>query len=304
FAAVAYAPILCIYLFRKARYLSDYAENVILTLYWLAFLVGICLVKADSVSNSRFVYACIILYFWFPYFVREREESQFTRIGAYNNDVSDTKGIMWPIFIVSTVAQLIWAVSTNQDISVPGHMTVFVVIALLLVFTDEDHEMFSLTWFILIAASFFMGFWVAEGNGGFAHVAQERWIVTDGELKGICLRPDDYQANLDVYNLVSEYVTEDDSLLVAFGSNSTGYINSDAKQGTYSVYARTQKNTKLLDYYEQHPENQADYVLIDESNSKYEDFTQGECGQYLLNTYTTEVARSGNFVLLSREGVQ
>ena len=304
FAVVAYFPIVVINLLRKARYVSEYAEAVVLTIYWIAFLVGVCLLKWESVSNSRFVYACIILFFWLPYFIRDTEDKTYTRIGAYNSSLSDDKGILWMIFIVSAVAQLIWAVSTNQDISVPGHMAVYAVIAVLIYVTQEDMEMKGLARLVLAAAAFFMCFWVAEGNGGYSDITKERWIVTEGELKGIALLPEDYQANQSVYNLVSQYVSEDDYLLVAFGSNSTGYLNSNAHQGTYSVYARTQKNTKLLDYYTLHPENMADYVLIDQSNVKYETFREGETGLYLLENYTEEIAADGNFVLLGRGDAQ
>ncbi|WP_033152068.1 glycosyltransferase family 39 protein [Pseudobutyrivibrio ruminis] len=303
-AVVAYFPIVVINLIRKARYFSEYAEAVILTIYWVAFLVGICLLKWDGVSNSRFVYACIILFFWLPYFLREKEKSSYTRIGAYNNTLGNDKGILWMMFTVSVAAQLIWCVSTNQDISVPGHMSVYAVIAVLIIAADDEMEMIGLVRFVIAAATFFLCFWVAEGNGGYSDVTKERWIVTEGELKGIALLPEDYMANQSVYNLVSQYVGEDDYLLVAFGSNSTGYLNSVAHQGTYSVYARTQKNTKLLDYYTLHPENMADYVLIDQSNVKYEAFREGETGLFLLNTYTKEIATDGNFVLLGRGDAQ
>ncbi len=304
FAVVAYAPVICINLVRRIRYVSDFTERTLLTLYWLAFFLGVCLIRFSSISNSRFVYACLILYFWFPYFMWEREESRYTKIGAYNISVSDEKGILWLIFVLSTVAQFIWSISTNQDISVPGHMTVFVVIALLIKMSDEDLEMKGLSRLVLIVAAFFMCFWVPEKNGGYSDVTKERWIVTEGELKGIALLTDDYADNQAVYSLVSQYVGEDDYLLVAFGSNSTGYINSVAHQGTYSVYARTQKNTKLLDYYNEHPENMADYVLIDLSNSKYESFKEGETGIYLLENYTEEIATAGYFVLLGRGGTE
>ena len=36
-------------------------------------------------------------------------------------------------------------------------------------------------------------------------------------------------------NLLEENVTAEDKLLVAFGSNCAGYLNSDAWQGTYSA---------------------------------------------------------------------
>lgn len=299
-AVIAYIPIVCICLFRRARYLSDYTEHLILTIYWVVFFLGICLARPQSVSNSRFIYACLILYFWFPYFVHERSENDYTRIGAYNSDISDVKGVLWPIFIVSSATQFVWILSTNQDISVPGHMAVFVVIADILVMTDDEKYMRGLNYIIVAIAAFFMGFWVPEGNGGYADVTQKRWIVVQGELKGIALLPDDYDRNEAIYNMLSENVGPEDKLLVAFGSNSTGYLNTVGQMGTYSVYARTQKNTKLLDFYQLHPERQADYLLIDQANSKYEDFVAGETGQYLLETYTEEVASQGDLVLLKR----
>ncbi len=299
-AVVAYIPILVIYLIRRVRYISDYTEHLVLTVYWVLFFIGVCVARPGSVSNSRFIYACVILYFWFPYFVHEQNDNEYTRIGAYNSSVSDVKGIMWPIFVISTVSQFIWMVSTNQDISVPGHMAVYVVIADIIIMSDEEKFLKGLNCIILAVAAFFMGFWVPEGNGGYADVTQHRFVVYYGELKGIALLDKDYDSYIASYNLVTQNVGEDDSLLVAFGSNSAGYLNNVGKMGTYSVYARTQKNTKLLDFYELHPENQADYVLIDEANSKYEAFKEGETGQYILSNYTNEVAREGSMVLLKR----
>lgn len=299
-AAIAYLPIAFIVLFRKIRYVSDYAEGVLLTIYWILFFVGVCVVRIDSVSSSRFVYAILLLFFWFPYLIYEKKESGYTRIGAYKNVNNDENIVLWIIFAVSAVSQLIWAASTNQDITVPGHMAEFVVIADILIIMNLKEGFGGLLTAITLVAAFFMGFWVPEHNGGYEDVLSERYIVEDGELEGIALLPDDYYANLNCYKLVTEHVSADNKLLVAFGSNSTGYLNSDAWQGTYSVYARTQLNTKLLDYYQLNPNNQADYVLIDESNPKYETFREGETGLYILETYKNVVAQEGNFVLLSR----
>ena len=44
----------------------------------------------------------------------------------------------------------------------------------------------------------------------------------------------------------------------------------------------------------------ADYVLLDTGHDKYQYFVENETGKYLLETYTNEVAKEGNFVLLSR----
>ena len=182
----------------------------------------------------------------------------------------------------------------------PGHMAVYVVIADLLIMLNEKEAFGGLVTAILAVAAFFMGFWVPEHNGGYSDVLATRYIVTEGELKGIALLPEDYQKNQICYELVTQYIPEGSKLLVAFGSNSTGYINSDSWQGTYTVYARTQKNTKLLDYYQINPDNQADYLLLDKGNDKYEMFLEGDTGKYLMSTYTNEIAYGGDFVLLGR----
>ena len=300
FAVIAYFPICVIAIIRKFRYVSELAEGIILTVYWFGFLAGICLIRMESISNSRFIYAILILFMWFPYLAFEKKDNEYTRIGAYNNANSHELYVLWVMFAVSAVSQFIWSLSTNQDITVPGHMAVYVVIADILIIVKNKEYLVGLVGLINIVALFFMGFWVAEHNGGYEDVLSTRYMVTEGELKGIILLPEDYEANDICYRLVTENVPEDSKLLVTFGSNSTGYLNSDAWQGTYTVFARTQLNTKLLDYYELNPDNQADYVLIDRGNPKYERFLEFDTGKYLLDTYTTVIAEEGDFVLLSR----
>lgn len=300
FAVIAYFPICVIAIIRKFRYVSELAEGIILTVYWFGFLAGICLIRMESISNSRFIYAILILFMWFPYLAFEKKDNEYTRIGAYNNANSHELYVLWVMFAVSAVSQFIWSLSTNQDITVPGHMAVYVVIADILIIVKNKEYLVGLVGLINIVALFFMGFWVAEHNGGYEDVLSTRYMVTEGELKGIILLPEDYEANDICYRLVTENVPEDSKLLVTFGSNSTGYLNSDAWQGTYTVFARTQLNTKLLDYYELNPDNQADYVLIDRGNPKYERFLEFDTGKYLLDTYTTVIAEEGDFVLLGR----
>ena len=300
FAVIAYLPICIVALVRRFRYISDLAEGLFLTVYWFGFFAALCLVRLESVSNSRFVYAILILLFWFPYLAYERRDNQFTRIGAYNNSNDNETYLLWIMFMVSAVAQFSWALATNQDVSVPGHMAVYVVIADILIIMKNKEFMVGLVILVNLVAGFFMGFWVPEHNGGYEDVLSTRYMVTEGELKGIILLLEDYEANEICYRMVTENVPTDSKLLVAFGSNSTGYLNSDAMQGTYTVFARTQLNTKLLDYYNINPENQADYLLLDTGNAKYETFTENETGKYLLETYTNVVAEEGDFVLLSK----
>lgn len=300
FAVVAYIPIVVVNIIGKLSGISEETERFLLTVYFIAFMVAVFGLRVASISDSRFVYGMLVLFFWFPYFMRDKEENNYVRIGSYGSMSSQGNDMLWVIFIISVVAQIIWALSTNQGISVPGYMTLYVVIELILLFADEDVDYKGMITVLMMLAMFFNGIWVADSNGGFCHVFEHMVYVTEGELKGIALPEDEYEINDVVLNLLDGNVTADDKLLVAFGANSTGYINSEATQGTYSVYARTQVNTKLMDYYELHPENMADYMLLDKGHVKYERFLENETGKYLLSIYTNEVASDGNFVLLSR----
>ena len=84
------------------------------------------------------------------------------------------------------------------------------------------------------------------------------------------------------------------------GTNSTAYLNSDAKLGVGSPYTRVHINERLLEYWECNPQNKADYVLIDENCDKYETFLDSECGKYILENYTNIVAERDGFVLLTQ----
>lgn len=300
FALVAYLPVLFIKILGKYRYVDNYVLGVTLSLYWAVFMLAICALRSDSISDSRFAYGCLLPFFWLPVLIQPEKKADYTVIGQYSNNSLSGNILLQFIFATSAVAQFAWLLSTNQDISVPAHMAYYVVLAVILIACQDDNGMGFLVTALTIAALFFGCFWVAEGNGGFASIVSERWLVEDGAFKGIALTPDDYNANLSVMELLDTYVTEDDYLLVAFGSNSTGYLNSDAQQAAGSAYMRTHINTRILDYWNVNPENTANYVLIDESCSKYEKFVESEAGQYILSTYTVEVGRSGNFVLLTK----
>lgn len=300
FAVIAYIPIGFVWILNKLRGIDEYAEKAILTLYFIIFMILVCLLRIEGISTSRFIYGCLIIFFWFPYFMRDKEKSEFVKIGSFATRQDEDKMAMWTVFIISVVAQIVWSISTNQEVTVPGHMTLYVVIMMILLFCEERYEYFGLKNFLVLVAMFFMGIWVADSNGGFCHVFERMIYVTEGELKGVALPQDEYEVNEVVINLLEENVTADDKLLVAFGANSAGYLNSDAWQATYSVYARTQLNTKLIDYYNINPDNMADYVLIDTGHPKYETFVENETGKYLLETYTKQVASDGNFVLLTK----
>ena len=301
FAAISYIPIGLTWLINKVKgYEDEYIERAVLSIYFVAFIIAICALRWESISVSRFVYGNLIIFFWFPYFMRNKESGNYVRIGAYGNRQDENKKILWIVFIFSCVAQFVWSISTNQGISVPGHMALYVVLIMILLFSDEDIAYPVLRGALAILAIFFMGIWVADSNGGFCSALDHMVYVERGALKGVAVPEEEYYLNESVMNLLDEYVTEEDTLLVAFGANSAGYLNSDAWQGTYSVYARTQLNTKLIDYYEINPDNMADYMLLDTGHDKYQYFLENETGQYLLNLYPNEVAQEGDCILLSR----
>ena len=299
FAAIAYFPIVLLKIWERFRGVWDGTERAFLTLYFLAFMVAMFVIKAEGISTSRFIYGLLIIFFWFPYFTREREEINYTRIGSYRNTGSEQQKVLWTVFIFSIVAQFVWAISTNQEVTVPGHMTLYVVMAMILLFSREDIRFKGMVTLLMLLAMFFNGLWVADSNGGFKSVFTPMYYVDEGELKGVALPEDEYNTNGAVLALLSK-VEPESKLLVAFGANSAGYLNSEAWQGTYSVYARTQVNTKLMDYYKLNPDNMADYMLLDKSHDKYQYFVENETGKYLLDIYTKQVANQGDIVLLAK----
>ncbi len=300
FAVIAYLPVIVLKFIEKIRYLSKMTYGVILSLYWIFFFMAVCLLRAQSVSDSRFAYACLLIFYWLPLFIGDDEKGEYTLIGQYKVSQVVGKHKLFLIWVVSLVAQIAWAISTNQDISVPAHMSYYSIVAFILLITYEDYGFALLKNTLLLVALFFSCFWISEGNGGYSDILEERWIVERGAFKGIALVPEDYQSNEDVMTLIDGVVTEDDYLLVAFGSNSTGYLNSVAHQAAPSAYTRTHLNTRLLDFWNENPEDEADYVLIDTSSTKYETFIESECGRYIFNNYKTEVGKQGTFELLAK----
>ena len=129
---------------------------------------------------------------------------------------------------------------------------------------------------------------------------EQRYYVTEGALQGIALLPDDYEKNQQVMELMNDYVTPEDKLLVTFAFNSTAYLNTDAVMATGSPYTRPQIDTQLLTFWESNPDYVANLVLIDKGLDKYQELLESECGQVLLSEYTNEVASNGDLVLLSK----
>ncbi|MCR4695284.1 MAG: hypothetical protein K5773_08205 [Pseudobutyrivibrio sp.] len=204
------------------------------------------------------------------------------------------------MFWVSLACQLIWAFSTNQGIAVSGLMSYPVVLAMICIADVGGKGFDVLKWAVTMTSFFFMGIWVAESNGGYNDIFEHRTYVTEGAYRGIALDDTDYPMNQACYDLLTENVTEDDYLLVTFGSNSTAYLNTDAHQGVGSAYTRTHINDRLLQYWELNPENKADYVLIDTASPKYEVFQDSASAEYIYEEYPTVVDEEGSFILLGR----
>ena len=301
FAVIAYAPIIVICIFKRYRYMSLLMENLILSIYWAVFFLGICLIRIDSISNSRYIYGLLVLFFWFPYFVYQKNDSEYTTIGEYSDEGATVPDMeLWIIYGISLVSQLVWAVSTNQDIDVAGYMAFYAVLALVIYWAKYRNAMQFLIDFLILVAAFFAIIWIPEGNGGFAQVFERRVIVAQGPLQGVCVQEDYYHLDEAMYYLTNTYVGEDDYLLVTFGSNSSGYLNSNGKIAAHTVFDRTHKNTKVLTFWQQHPDHGAKYVIINEADKKYEAFIEGEMGQYLSAQYPNEVDRVGDVAIYSK----
>ena len=300
-AVISYIPILFILLIKKLRYMSERTEHVILTVYWLVFLVAICALRYESISISRFVYGIIILFFWFPYFMYEERENEYTTIGTYGIKDDNSRRLLWLVFGLSIAAQFTWMLATNQGVDITGHMAIYVVMLEIILFAREKQGLMGLAHIVLACALFFMGFWLPESNGGYNDILEARSLVTEGAYEGMELDTYDYERNQAVLQLTDNYISPEDYVLVCFGTKSTGYLNMNAHFGTYGAYARCHVNRKLLDYWELNPGNQATCVILDTADPNYEKFLAGECGQYIMDTYTEEAATSGSFILLRME---
>ncbi|SFN77955.1 hypothetical protein SAMN04487831_103260 [Pseudobutyrivibrio sp. UC1225] len=302
FFVIAYAPVVVLKIIGFIRGMDDETAHVILSIYWILFMVASIIARPESVSASRFVYGCLIIFWWLPFFVEKREKLEYTRIGHYKLPEHEGKGMLKIIFFISVVVQLIWSISTNQGITVPGYMCFYVVlIVVMLAASEEVLGLKLLATAVVGFALFFSLVWVAESDGGYNDIFESRYYVTDGAYKGIALDQTDYDMNKAAYDLVTEYVTSEDKLFVLHGYSYSAYLNSDAKQGAGSPYSRAGKGQmRVLQYWEVNPENQPDYIMINPSNKYYDEFVGGETEEYINENYKTTVATEGDFILLAR----
>lgn len=300
FAFLAYIPIMAIQLLRKFVSISERLEYILLSVYWLIFMLAICLLRIDGVSLSRFNYGILIIFFWIPYLMRDVSDSQYTSIGSYRIVRNSPKAQLWFIYIVSIIAQLIWALSTNQEIASPATMAYYACLIAIVLISSQHNDFYLLQIFLLLAAAFFSFFWVAEDAGGYHDITEPRIIVEEGALKGIALNETDYLNNKNNYELLSQYVQPGDKLLVVFGAYSTAYLNCDALQAAGSPYNRTHLNDRLLTYWQIHPDAMPDFVLIDTDCGRYETYIGSECELYISENYTNLLAELGSYQLLSK----
>ncbi len=254
-----------------------------------------------GLSTTRFIYGCLIIFFWFPYFVRHTEVSERTEIGKYKlpeYDISQMAGFM---FFTSAIVQFIWAMTTNQEVTVPGHLCFYIVLGMLIVAENEEKGFCLLRIAVVAFALFFMGVWVPESDGGYNDIFEHRTYVADGGYRGIALDDTDYRMNQSCHKLISEYVSDEDYLYIVNAFGTTGYLDTKAIQAAGSPFSRVGVGQlKVLEFWEENPDRQADYVLIDTANKYYEEYSKGETAQYINEHYPTTVATDGDVILLKR----
>ena len=300
FAVVAYIPIVVMKIIEKFRYIEDTTRQITLAVYWIIFVAAIILLRPQSVSTTRYIHGCLVLFFWYIYFSKDRDYSQYTTVGKYKQADFTNKEVMGFVLFVSVVTQLIWSVSTNQEVTVPGHMSIYAV--LLLMMMAEEYEGLKILRYAVFALTvFFMGVWIPESDGGYNDIFESRTYVADGAYRGIALDEVDYAMNASCYDLLEKYVSADDYLYVVNGYGATGYLNSDAHQAAGSPFSRVGVGqNRVLEYWQVNPDNQADYILIDKANKYYEEFLQGETAAYIYENYTTLVDTNGDVELWTR----
>ncbi|QFJ53962.1 hypothetical protein [Pseudobutyrivibrio xylanivorans] len=203
-AVIAYLPVCIIRIWDRLKGISEETERALFTLYFIVFMGATFLYKTDGIGASQLVPGCLIIFFWFPYFMREKEVSSYTRIGSYRNAGAETKVILWTIFIFSAVAQLIWAFFAEDGVAVSGHMALYVVMIMILLFAKEEVEYRGLITILLLLSIFFNGIWVANGNGSFSHVFKPMYYTTRGDVQGIALEEQDFFTYEEEMELLEE----------------------------------------------------------------------------------------------------
>ncbi len=300
FAVAAYAPLLVMLIMKRWRDIDENRIHLVLSIYWIVVMAAIFVLRLNSVSMSRYIYGCLIIFWWYPYLIRNTDSKEYTTIGKYGLPNYDEKKILGFVLFVSAVSQLTWAVSTNQEIAIPGNMCFYVVLMVIML-ADEFEGLRLLRAAVIAFGIFFMGIWVAEGDGGYNDIFEPRTLVTYGAYEGIEMEETDYKNNEICYNLLNEYVSSDDKLFVLLGYAYSGYLNSDATQAVGTPYSRAGKGqTRVMEYWTLYPEKQPDFILIDSANKYYEEYDIGETAEYVRANYTNVVATEGTFTLLSR----
>ena len=203
-AVIAYLPVCIIRIWDRLRGVAEETERTLLTLYFVLFMGAAFLYKADGIDTSVFVWGCVIIFLWFPYFMREKEVSSYTRIGSYRNAGAETKVILWTIFLFSSVAQLIWAFFAEAGVEVSGYMALYVVMTMILLFSKEEVDFRGMITVLLLISIFFNGIWVANGNGGFSHVFEPMYYTTGGDVQGIALKEIDFFSYEEEMELLEE----------------------------------------------------------------------------------------------------
>ncbi len=77
FFVVAYVPVVVIKLMQHYKEIDDSLTHIILSIYWVLFMILIVFIRLESVSSSRFVYGCLVVFWWFPFLIEKREAAVY-----------------------------------------------------------------------------------------------------------------------------------------------------------------------------------------------------------------------------------
>jgi hypothetical protein len=302
FAVIAYAPILVMKIIGHFRYISQQTVHLVLAIYWLLFMGAVIGLRPFSTSTTRYIYGCLVVMFWFPYLARNKKDHNRTEIGQYRTSDYDTRNFINFIIFISATCQLIWSVTTNQEVTVPGYMGFYLVLGVLILSEAQDSGLRILRASVVAFTLFFMGFWVAESDGGYNDILEHRTVVENGGYMGIALDDFDYAMNRSCHNLIEEYVSDEDKLYIVNAFGTTGYLDTKAIQAAGSPFSRVGvgKQYRVLEFWQVNPDRQPDYILVDTANKYYEEYTQGETYKYISENYPVTVATDGNVILLSK----
>lgn len=288
----AYLPILVIdrspVLYGRLDILTN-RNKIIMSMFFIyGFLL--CILRPGSISISRLVYLLIFAFLWTPY--------------IYKNEKRH-KGLFTICWFTSLGMILAITLASNQGVAVSGLASIFTFIPFLAILAEkQDRYTTVFLSSILVLFIFTYGWLIHELEGGYRTPLDKRTLCTEGPAKGIYISDNFSKSCEDRYDIVSEYVQDDDVLLIISDNYmSIDYMVKESRYATFCPYDVSPFTNRLVKFYGSQPERKPTIVLLDTQVLKgdVDNFWELYPLDRFLHDYYVIVSTEGNYIVLRQK---